>query len=308
MMHKSDVTLLFFVAGFSTIVNADFGLQNIKGLSEKIKAYQERTQQPTQAPNPGNTQEHTDNPLTNTMPETAKNENKNIETGSHRQERLDVVGVKIGMRLEDAIKTLKQHNQELKIVNKNEVRFSDADNTPHTYYIQLQGGNSKNIIESIQLIVSPPPGTRVVSINRNITYQNITLAPTMRNTVDALFKKYGHPIEDRSNKHAVMHLWRNGQGTYPRHLQCEGLTPHEWIRAINGESKLGRDTCGAILTAGVVRNPNNLEIAKSTSVLAVDWDVVNNELSSSRNYLSGIAQSRDKQELNKAQTQGKPKF
>jgi hypothetical protein len=103
---------------------------------------------------------------------------------------VDVVGIKIGMPLKDAIEAIKADNPKLGLQNQT-LQVEGFDQPFVISEIADQPGESGKDKESITLLVTTPPGDQTIwGIRRTYSYSNQT-APSLDNTLAGLRKKYG---------------------------------------------------------------------------------------------------------------------
>ena len=103
---------------------------------------------------------------------------------------VDVVGIKLGMSLKDAVAAIKADNPKLGL--RSDTLTLEGFAQPFvTSVVADQAGVSGQDKERIQLLVITPPSPQVVwGIRRVYTYSNQT-TPSLDNTLAGLRKKYG---------------------------------------------------------------------------------------------------------------------
>jgi hypothetical protein len=103
---------------------------------------------------------------------------------------VDVVGIKIGMPLKDAVAAIKADNAKLDL-KSDTLTLEGFDQPFVTSVVADQAGVGGKDKEGIQLLVITPPNPQVVwGIRRIYTYSDQT-RPSLDNTLAGLRKKYG---------------------------------------------------------------------------------------------------------------------
>jgi hypothetical protein len=139
-------------------------------------------------------------------------------------DKFDIVGLRLGMTPEEALKALRAHGVDESTINKSRRVFSYSDGLKHDYktkdfLYRINAGKNASVgnqrkQDSITLIFSAPPeGGRLVGIAR---INNNKVDPvTATQYLDALVKKYGEPTEKQGGKYR----WLFGSGT----IACRGF-------------------------------------------------------------------------------------
>lgn len=293
-------------AATSTASFADFNLGNLKAIADKVKAYQEAAKQKPQTL-PSMPNEDVPGQVEN-FPQGTSDEVDEASIKAAR-EKWDVLGVRMGMSLDEALARLKAHNQSLKIYDKRTIKYEDADNKDHIYVAYLISGMRPNTpearvkqIENVYLKISMPPRQRVISIIRVIYYPK-NQAPTMSTTITALRNKYGNQPEkgsgDLGNYGNRVLLWQIGKRP-ERNLAC----PHSPPLA---QPLLKDKRCEMImLTANVQPFKDNPDVIDSLTTSLSDFMMNNRDFESAKQYFENAREARKQMELDAAKKKAAP--
>jgi hypothetical protein len=121
---------------------------------------------------------------------------------------VDVVGIKLGMPVRDAVAAIKKHNQRLQVSTPNPFRFNSLPNVTFAGNVtaQVMDGSSH---ETIQMYVTMPPNQDVVwYVQRTIEFDRNS-RPSESNVLASLRQKYGpeHGRMDPINTQPLSQLY-----------------------------------------------------------------------------------------------------
>lgn len=295
-------------AAVSPAALADSGLDALKAIAQGAKVFQEKMGQGSQTSPPESADGTAEQ---GTMGSSNSPGAINEETMKAARKKMDVVGVKIGTSLDEALRALKAHNPNLKVRDKHAQIFSDADNKPYPVLYFLATGERPRAMEQVYLTVSLPPRQRIVHVDRTISYRK-SEAPTVEATLAALRSKFGEPIpgirDDVNNRQLI---WQVGVGARGNST-CGGslLRIQAWnmnLAAGGGRANIRKD-CGLVVYARVRAFNDNpalvteLAVGTSDHVMAYqDWD-------DSHRYLANASKNRDRIEIEVAKKRNAPKL
>lgn len=110
--------------------------------------------------------------------------------------RRDIVGIKLGMPLKEAMQTLKAHNPKLQL--KTDTIKVPTVPEPFVYSVSASGPD-----EQFYFTLTLPPNPIVISrAGRQVSFTKDT-APTQQVVVDELIKKYGKPTYDSGEEQLI---------------------------------------------------------------------------------------------------------
>lgn len=121
---------------------------------------------------------------------------------------VDVVGIKLGMPVKDAVAVIKKHNQKLHVSTPNPMRFKSLPNVTFAASVTAQVMDGKPF-ESIQLSVTMPPNEEVVwYVKREVHFEG-DAKPSEANVLASLRQKYGqeHGRMDPINTQPLSQLY-----------------------------------------------------------------------------------------------------
>jgi hypothetical protein len=306
-MKKHITTLLVFWGITIAVVvpgtaYAQFNLDKLKAIADKAKAYQEKmNQDPRNSPLIPN--EGTVNQVghESSLPSDAADD---VMLKASRK-KWDVVGVRMGMSLGEALKQLNTHNPRLEIGDKRTLKFADADNKDHPYFVLLleRDKSQPTPIEKFHIKVSMPPGQHVTYVRREKQYKKIG-APTMNTILAALRNKYGQPEKELSDHHGnygYRHLlWQEGK--HPGgNTVCEPSAPLKppTVRPVKG--------CELIMiSVNVQPFQDNHDVVKSLTITLTDLTMTRRDIEDSEHYFENARKNRKERELKDATKEPPP--
>ena len=121
---------------------------------------------------------------------------------------VDVVGIKLGMPVKEAMAAIKKHNQRLQVSTPNPMRFKSLPNVTFAANVNAQVMDGKPF-ESIQLSVTMPPNEDVVwYVKRMVEFEG-DAKPSEANVLASLRQKYGqeHGRMDPINTQPLSQLY-----------------------------------------------------------------------------------------------------
>lgn len=281
---------------------AEFNLDKLKAMAEKAKVYQERMKQNSQ-PLPENTSGTVSD--SGVLPE--QSGISDAGTGGAKEsarKKIDIVGVKLGMSLDEAIKALRQHNPKLSIIELKKLTFEDLRNPNHPAHIVLQDGPN-DFHERTQIFVSLPPRAQVIEFQRELVYAK-GKAPTRANVLTALKEKYGDPSKNQQEyqfSNLTWHIDRNPTGQY-----IDGCHPKPGLFRNIHTIKASKANCGMMLNARVDAESGNPGITSRILTTLTDHDLIFELASESQRALAGMTKKRQMEEIGGAAMNEKPKF
>lgn len=294
----------------STATYADFNLDKLKAIADRVQATQERMKQQDSKDLPAESSEGlADQGGEDLSKSTGAADGASIKAA---RANMDVVGVRVGMTLAEALKTLKLHNPKLIVKQRWIEKYADADNKEHTWMIFLYAGDKETGSEEFYLTVSLPPKSRVVSISRVRKYAK-NEAPTMVSALDALRKKYGKENivrqEETRNSGSVSEqfFWQVG-GRVDKNRPCGGALRVRtgWNSDTRGYKDNTR--CGLALSASVTSRGDNSALVYAVSAAVADYSMAYQDWQSSNDYLRNASRVRDKTEIEVAKKRPAPGF
>lgn len=238
-----------------------------------------------------------------------------VDESTLRQARkkMDIVGLRVGMSLDEAMRGLKRHNPRLMVKERLVQTFADADNKPHTWRIFLIESDRATTVETFSLFVSLPPNSRVVSIARNRKYTKEN-APTMASALDALLKKYGKESlvrheETNSSGYAIKNFfWQVGGRVEKNRLCGAAQGPEGWSFEGHPRSYKDNTRCGLAFAATVMSHQDNSALVYDVSAKVTDYNMIYQDWQSSYDYLRNASRVRDKSEIEAAKKRSAPSF
>jgi hypothetical protein len=121
---------------------------------------------------------------------------------------VDVVGIRLGMPVRDAVAVIKKHNQRLHVSTPNPMRFKSLPNVTFAANVNAQVMDGKPL-ESIQLSVTMPPNEEVVWYVKRVVEFDGDAKPSEANVLASLRQKYGqeHGRMDPINTQPLSQLY-----------------------------------------------------------------------------------------------------
>lgn len=287
----------------STATYADFNLDKLKAIADRVQATQERMKQQGSKDLPAESNEG----AATQAGHDSSNSPSGVDdvTTKAAREKWDVAGVKMGMSLGEALKQLNVHNPRLRIVDKRTQKFADADNIDHPYLVVLVEGEKSRPIESVYIKASMPPRQHVLYVQRHKQYTNSD-APTMKAAFTALSAKYGNQPEkgwmDQTNYGNRHLLWQEG-GRPGGNIVCRPSAPLAplTIRPVKG--------CELIMiSANVQPLQGNPDVADSLTTTLTDLAMIRHDVEDTEHYLENARKNRKKKELENATKKPPPKL
>lgn len=274
-------------------VLADNGLDALKSIAQGAKVLQDKMKQGAQIPPSGASDGAVEQGAIGANP-FGETDEAALKTA---RGKMDVVGVKIGTSLDEALRALKAHNPKLVVVQKHVQTFSRADNKPHPVLHIFATGERPRAVEQIYLTTSLPPGQHVVHVDRTVTYQ-ISDAPTVVTTLAALRSKYGEPssgISDTPNNRQL--LWIVGMGAGGNNT-CNGFDFRfqAWTLSKNNIRK----GCGFVVSARVRPFNENPSLVTELAIGITDFRMASQDWESSYQYIAGASKKRERIEIEDA--------
>lgn len=296
------------IGSFSTITHAEFNLDRLKSLAEQAKAYQEKVNQGAQTPpSPSMLSENTAGQAGNG----ATNSSSTVDQASimAAREKWDVLGVRMGMSLDEALRALRAHNPKLKVLDIRTQRFPDADNKAHPVLYLLATGERPRASERIYLTLSLPPQQRVVHIDREVSYSK-NEASTNVAVLDSLQKKYGQTVVQPSGNYASsqMEWFAGGRGQPNNSVPCTGSRLRKPVWDLGGGQSLLRKGCAMLLTARVEVFADNPALVSGLFVSLDDNFTAYQDLVEAEKYFGDAEKNKDKVELEEARRKSAPKL
>lgn len=300
-MHRKFVTTC---AALAVVLPLAFqaaladGLDTLKAIAQGAKVLQEKMGQGTGSapPQPGAGSD--DVGVAGAVDESAL---KRART------KMDVLGVRMGMPLDEALRSLKAHNPKLKLVNIQAQRFTDADNKPHPVLYLLMTGERPRAKEQVYLMLSLPPHQRVVHIDRQVQYEK-NEASTRASVLGALQNKYGETAVQHGNSDDISQLlWFVGRQPSER-AACEGMSLRMAGWGLSGGRDRLRKGCGIVLRAGVREFRDNPSLVTELTVSLDDHILASQDLEDANRYFASAEKNRDKVEIEDATKRGGPKL
>lgn len=275
-------------------VLADNGLDALKSIAQGAKALQDKMKQGAQIPPSGASDGAVEQGAIGANP-FGETDEAALKTA---RGKMDVVGVKIGTSLDEALRALKAHNPKLVVVQKHVQTFSRADNKPHPVLHFFATGERPRAVEQIYLTTSLPPAQRVVHVDRQVAYQ-ISNAPTVSATLAALRSKYGEPlpgVSDAPNNRKL--LWIVGKGAGGNNT-CNGfdLRFQAWPLSKNNTIRKG---CGFVVSARVRPFNENPLLVTELAIGITDFRMASQDLDSAYQYFEKASKIREGNEVEEA--------
>lgn len=310
-MKKINIPVLLavLVSGISSAAYAEFNLDKLKAIADKAKAYQEKINQGAQTPPPPSM------PSENGAGQTGNgmgNASNTVDQASvmAAREKWDVVGVRMGMSLDEALRALRTHNPKLKVSDIQGQRFIDADNKKHPVLYFLSTGERPRASEKIYLTLSLPPQQRVVHIDREISYSK-NEASTYAAVLDSLQKKYGQTLVKPSGNYddSLMEWFAGGRGQPNNPTSCTGYSLRKpgWNLGSDAQA-LSRKGCAMLLTARVGRFTDNPALVSGLFFSLDDNSTAYQDLVEAEKYFGNAAKIKDDVELDNARRKTAPKI
>jgi hypothetical protein len=241
-------------------------------------------------------------------------ESAGIASGSSRNEiapladRLDIVGVKIGMPLAQAIQALNTHNPKFNI-KTGEIQFANVS-TPNAWFVVAEDQLSH---EFVQLHLALPPQQSVVTeIVRYVALPK-GKEPTITSVMESLQSKYGKDFV-RINREPTLYVLRlDGQpvvqpskqgGCYydlspispERRFMRESDGPTEVPRDLRDASTRLASLCGVVVTASIKPVYGNEQLASTLRMRVSSEPFRVKSLQNTVEYLNGLDQARKNRE------------
>ena len=244
--------------------------------------------------------------------------------GSLTWDKLDIVGLKIGISPDEYRQRLMRNDLPLEIQTF-EAELIDVPNTKYTSHIvgvSKKLDPSAGVLEILSASFAPVPSKPVAGVIGRMRSYPEAQQPTMQNVQEALIEKYGPPSYKRNVENMGFESWawvfdRNG-----KQIASPGLS--EECRMIESLSlKVEKPTtsffdedsirwfvgCGRVLHVRTSQHPvkrDNLAW-RVTSVL-LDPFVIEESLAKTGAMVSAYKKKQQEEELQRAQRQGKPKL
>jgi hypothetical protein len=251
--------------------------------------------------------------------------------GSAAGSGIDVVGVRLGMPLKDAIEILKRHNPGITPWRPTQGEYALLPGTTFTVAVAGEerarsAGGSLYIKEKIVVEAAPGPvPPRVTGIYRRLSFEGNEMA--RENILKSLTDKYGSPVNAAYGGEGTM-LWHfDGQG---RPFRPAGACDHNVvgriaatstanigennasgylrsIAAMVGQLERSAPNCQTFVRAQlfVGRNPG---LVMGIDLYASDEVLRTQRFRATANHMTGLAQQKGRQEVQDAAKRGTAKF
>lgn len=232
---------------------------------------------------------------------------------------IDVLGVRLGMPLDEAIEQLKTRHPEMQ-VGKSEQRFTVARrSTPFRVNGSLMAPGKtggRYLRESVVLEAVPGPEPSVVTaIHRLTQYSDAPLA--FKTAVEAIKQKYGEPADElASGTNSVTFTWVYDPAGVPikpaMRLPCSGVpavqgvgAPKALARSIQDPSndELQAQQCGAFLSINFTRDG---DVVTGMATYAVDMRARVARLKAMQGIVKQAKAEANRQSAQDAATRGGP--
>jgi hypothetical protein len=216
----------------------------------------------------------------------------------------DIVGLRIGMLVDEAAKALK-----LRHPKGNPQRIEDTfEGLPPTrvlYGLESRVLDAQSQMETIAVMFAGPLGApSVIGITRNEVYRQ-GKEPNRQTLLQALIEKYGTPhVNDQPNPQSNMLTWYLDQSS--RKPYCG---PIGSVRRFDKNHILGtsgdNSTCGRVLQASITSSGKNLNLISGLDVAIYDHRLAYEGINKAREQVAASA-ARLRAEESKKASSNKP--
>lgn len=280
--YQFIVALSLMLSGvFPIPAGAESALEALKAIAQGAKVFEEKIKANSVGP----------------MESTASSDRQSP------QNKVDVVGISLGMTAEEALLALKKHNPKLAVIEVKKTAFEDLRNPNHPTYVLLQDAPN-NHHERFTLFVSLPPKAQIIEIQREVIYEKGN-APTRDSALSAAADKYGNPSKNQKEYQFSILTWYFGAP--PKGQYIDGCHPKAWsVPTIAREPT--RPNCSMVLTTRVDADSSNPGLASKISITLTDHRLIYELQSESRQVLVSMAKKRQSDEIGRAAGNAKPRF
>ena len=224
---------------------------------------------------------------------------------------LDIVGIKVGMPADEAIKVLKAHNPQLTFSNL-EGTFSELPGQKVLRYIFAVDPNR----ETFQIEIALPPGPPIVTA----VYRHLSIKqgqePTRDNVLASLREKYGREAFKTWPEVYFWHFDSAGRPV-PKYDVC-----HQEFNSLNDRVRAGQQIsysaqhiallqqraqkCGSVV--GVSLHLANPQLVGGMSMLVSDEQLTADRHKATTEFLLRAAEQAKKQQIKDADKRSGPKL
>lgn len=300
-------TLLFFL--MISPAGAESVADKLKQTLDKLKQLQGQ-QQPNQASSPAG---QAAAPNQNNAPKVSSSQSSTAKTpAAHGPARnVDVVGLRIGMSVDEATKALKARHPGGNLTRSEDI-FEGLPPTHVLYALESKNwksGQQLPVIETITVAFAGPPGSpSVVGIGREEVYVSEGKQPSRQVLLQALNEKYGPHDYNSLNAYRWLLDTVAWSGSVPRAHTCSGhvgklgmggIPSKDYI--LNPESIGGRNSsCGRVLEVYIVPTNQNRNLVRSLQVSIYDHRLVFEGMNKAQEQVSASAARLRAEETKKA--------
>ena len=220
-------------------------------------------------------------------------------------DRLDIVGVKIGMPAAQAIQALRTHNPKFDI--KTEQIQLENVGTPSAWVVNAKVSNGT---ERIEVRLALPPLPSVATAIRRVISFSLGNEPTITSVMESLQAKYGNGFTRiNSNRNLYTFIWRlDGQrveqpgkatGCYYDVLSTREVNDYtEFIQEFQNVGNAIRiaKACGVVVMASIHPSLKNDQLADSFIVKVSSEPFRASSLQKTVTYLNSLDQARRNKE------------
>jgi NACalpha-BTF3-like transcription factor len=238
---------------------------------------------------------------TNAASEEKKQAVKNstaTEKTANQHSDIDIIGLKLGMTLDQVIAALKTHNKDLKVriqeFKKTSNERKQAAHLPdHVRSIDARIGSTRPPYDIITVKFSSPPSNNVVNkIERSVAFAPDILTDTL---VSALKEKYGPPTSKRDP--LIWDYTKSDKKAECMVMLRKGKSPHHVFPT---------NTCVELVLSSNVTTLK--ETLSELRTVLIDHEEIKRQNLATNSYRSQLMEERRQAHLKKASQKSAPKL